>query len=65
MLAYEKINGSIWQNQVGEIIQTLPENVYISFDIDGLDPSLCVQILELRFLVDCNLMKWRSFYLIR
>ncbi len=24
-----------------ELIQALPQNVYISFDIDGLDPSLC------------------------
>ena len=24
-----------------EIIETLPEKVYISFDIDGLDPKLC------------------------
>ncbi len=26
---------------VDEVIDTLPEHVYISFDIDGLDPSLC------------------------
>ena len=30
-----------WMDQVNEIIDTLPENVYISFDMDGLDPSLC------------------------
>lgn len=29
--------GSIWQ----EVVDTLPQEVYISFDIDGLDPSLC------------------------
>mgnify|MGYP003860561815 CR=1 FL=1 len=29
------------QDVVNEIIQQLPENVYISFDIDGLNPSLC------------------------
>ncbi len=24
-----------------DIIESLPQNVYISFDIDGLDPKLC------------------------
>jgi agmatinase len=33
--------GKTWKEQVNEIIQQLPENVYISFDIDGLNPSLC------------------------
>ena len=32
--------GKKWQEQVNEIIQQLPENVYISFDIDGLVKSL-------------------------
>ena len=26
---------------VAEIVETLPREVYVSFDIDGLDPSLC------------------------
>ena len=30
-----------WNNICNDIIESLPENVYISFDIDGLDPSLC------------------------
>ncbi len=30
-----------WKEQVSEIIQDLPQNVYISFDIDGLKPELC------------------------
>lgn len=34
-------NGKTWQNQVAEIIETLPNRVYISFDIDGLAPELC------------------------
>lgn len=43
---YEKIKeeqycGKTWQQQVAEIVATLPQNVYISFDIDGLDPKLC------------------------
>ncbi|MEO5642982.1 MAG: agmatinase family protein, partial [Bacteroidia bacterium] len=33
--------GKTWAQQVDEIIATLPENIYISFDIDGLDPKLC------------------------
>ncbi len=33
--------GETWQNIAGEIIAALPENVYISFDIDGLTPDLC------------------------
>jgi agmatinase len=33
--------GEHWQNVVAGIIATLPEKVYISFDIDGLDPKLC------------------------
>ncbi len=37
----ERMQGKRWSEQVKNIIQTLPESVYISFDIDGLDPSLC------------------------
>ena len=33
--------GKTWKEQVSDIIKQLPENVYISFDIDGLNPSLC------------------------
>jgi agmatinase len=33
--------GQNWQILVNEIIAHLPQNVYISFDIDGLDPKLC------------------------
>ena len=33
--------GVPWQQQVGEIVQSLPQKVYLSFDIDGLDPKLC------------------------
>jgi len=33
--------GETWKAIVDEIIQNLPEKVYISFDIDGLDPKLC------------------------
>jgi agmatinase len=33
--------GENWDAVSDEIIDALPEKVYISFDIDGLDPSLC------------------------
>ncbi|HMQ00066.1 MAG TPA: agmatinase family protein [Cyclobacteriaceae bacterium] len=33
--------GETWEQICERIIQELPENVYISFDIDGLDPKLC------------------------
>ena len=33
--------GSTWKKQCKKIIAQLPQKVYISFDIDGLDPKLC------------------------
>ncbi len=33
--------GKSWAQQTAEIIQALPPEVYISFDIDGLKPWLC------------------------
>lgn len=36
--AYE---GESWKQIVDEIVGHLPDKVYISFDIDGLDPKLC------------------------
>jgi agmatinase len=33
--------GETWQKIVDEIVETLPPLVYLSFDIDGLDPKLC------------------------
>lgn len=33
--------GQLWKTITEEIIQHLPEKVYISFDIDGLDRKLC------------------------
>lgn len=33
--------GTGWKQQVDEIVTTLPDRVYVSFDMDGLDPSLC------------------------
>jgi agmatinase len=33
--------GDTWRNIVDDIVAQLPQKVYISFDIDGLDPKLC------------------------
>ena len=33
--------GTGWAQQCQNIIEQLPEKVYLSFDIDGLDPKLC------------------------
>lgn len=33
--------GQTWGQIAGEIVSQLPEKVYISMDIDGLDPKLC------------------------
>ncbi len=40
-LKENRFNGKTWNVQCGEIVEELPELVYISFDIDGLDPKLC------------------------
>lgn len=36
-----QFEGKNWHQQIQEIIATLPEKVYITFDIDALDPKLC------------------------
>lgn len=36
-----QFEGQTWKTIVDELITHLPEKVYISFDIDGLDPKLC------------------------
>ncbi|MCB0368452.1 MAG: arginase family protein [Bdellovibrionales bacterium] len=35
------LNGESWYQVCQTIINELPENIYISFDIDGLDPVFC------------------------
>jgi agmatinase len=40
-LSNERYEGKTWKEQCTEIVNALPEKVYISFDIDGLNPSLC------------------------
>ena len=40
-LKRERFNGKTWHQQIQEVIATLPDKVYITFDIDALDPKLC------------------------
>ena len=40
-LSEEKFAKKSWKKVCGKIIAQLPDKVYISFDIDGLDPKLC------------------------
>lgn len=37
----EQFNGKSWNGITNDIIAELPDNIYISFDIDGLRPDLC------------------------
>ena len=36
-----QFSGKTWKESVAEIVQTLEDKVYVSFDVDGLDPKLC------------------------
>jgi agmatinase len=40
-LQQKQFDGVPWNRQVDEIVSQLPQHVYLSFDIDGLDPVLC------------------------
>lgn len=40
-IAERRINGETWASICDEIVGALPAKVYVSFDIDVLDPSLC------------------------
>jgi agmatinase len=40
-LAEARFAGETWGQQVLRIVEALPRDVYVSFDIDGLDPTLC------------------------
>ena len=40
-LKHAQYNNISWQQICAQIVEQLPANVYISFDIDGLDPKLC------------------------
>jgi len=38
---YQMIEGKSWKTICDEIVKTLPKNIYISFDIDGLQQKYC------------------------
>lgn len=38
-----QFEGKTWKQLTDEMIDKLPQQVYLSFDIDGLDPKLCPQ----------------------
>lgn len=40
-IARRRFDGVPWNKQVDAIVKHLPKDVYLSFDIDGLDPVLC------------------------
>lgn len=40
-LTERMMRGATWPELCGQIVADLPDCVYVSFDIDGLDPSLC------------------------
>jgi len=40
-IKHRQFEGTTWAAICDQIIDTLPEKVYLSFDIDGLDPKLC------------------------
>jgi agmatinase len=37
----QQFEGNTWKQICDQIVSELPQKVYISFDIDGLDPKLC------------------------
>ena len=37
----DQYKGKSWDTICKEIVAELPQNIYLSFDIDGLDPKLC------------------------
>jgi len=41
VLAEARAAGTPWQAQTERIVAALPDDVYVSFDIDGLDPRFC------------------------
>ena len=41
LIKERQYEGESWKSIADDIISQLPQNVFISFDIDGLDPKLC------------------------
>jgi agmatinase len=40
-IRFRQFEGETWKQICTDIVSQLPDKVYISFDIDGLDPKLC------------------------
>src|SRR5262249_14983889 len=40
-IAWELGSGESWMRIAARAVRPLPENVWVTFDVDGLDPSLC------------------------
>lgn len=40
-IKYAQYNGDSWDRICNRIVAELPQSIYLSFDIDGLDPKLC------------------------
>jgi agmatinase len=40
-LAARRFDGEPWRSQAARIVEPLPQKVFVSFDVDGLDPTLC------------------------
>jgi len=40
-IKHQQFQGRSWSDICDEIVSTLPDKVYLSIDIDGLDPKLC------------------------
>ena len=40
-IKYAMFNGDSWDRICNRIVNELPQHIYLSFDIDGLDPKLC------------------------
>ncbi len=40
-IKYQEYQGATWHSICEKIVSELPQNIYLSFDIDGLDPKLC------------------------
>jgi agmatinase len=40
-LKERQFEGQTWKHIADEIVSKLPEKIFISFDVDGLDPKLC------------------------
>ena len=41
LLAAARFEGESWAAQVRRMLEPLPGDVYLTFDVDGLDPTLC------------------------